>query len=193
MHSAAITSAIFIKKTDEDGRLVGTASHDLTARLTEITISPTDPSPSRILASLHLHTGPLTSISVNVPGSQLLTSSTDGLIGLWDTTVPKSDEVPLDDAPSERRKRRKIDDGQESRPKRKAPVAVLKSHTARISKAIFAQDGKSAVSAGFDSTVRTWDVESGVCTSTIVSGTIIIIVAIRCSSSLPDRICKTFP
>ncbi|GJE94165.1 NLE and WD40 domain-containing protein [Phanerochaete sordida] len=169
VHSAAITSATYVKKNGENTRLVATASHDLTARLAEISVSPVDPSPSRVVASLHLHTGPLTGISANTSGSQLLTSSADGLIGLWDTSIPKSDEVPLDDAPSERKKRRKLDEGQEARPKRKAPVAVLKSHTARVSKALFTRDGKSAVSAGFDSTVRTWDVENGVCTSTITA------------------------
>jgi ribosome biogenesis protein YTM1 len=56
--------------------------------------------------------------------------------------------------------------------KRKAPIAVLKSHTARVSKALFATGlpGKGkAYSCGFDSTVRTWDVESGVCVNTFVS------------------------
>ena len=52
---------------------------------------------------------------------------------------------------------------------------VLKGHTARVSKVVFAGDGNEggdggeAVSCGFDSTVRKWDVESGVCTTTIVS------------------------
>ena len=49
-------------------------------------------------------------------------------------------------------------------------LAVLKSHTAQVSKATFLQ-GKSenALSVGLDSTVRTWDTEHGVCTHTIVS------------------------
>ena len=167
VHSAAITSAVFVKtKSSDETKLVATASHDLTARLSEVTLSSPNPS-SKTLASLHLHTGPLTSISANASGSLMLTSSTDGLIGLWDATIPKTDEVHADDAPTERKKRRKLDDG-DAKPKRKAPTSVLKSHTARVSKAIFTRDSKNAVSAGFDSTVRTWDVENGVCTNTIV-------------------------
>lgn len=170
VHVAPITSAVFVQgyqSDDADTRLVATASHDLTARLTEITVTQADPSSSKALASLHLHTAPLTSISSS--GTHLLTASADGLIGLWDTSIPINDEVPAEEIPSERRKRRKLDGDLESRPKRKAPTSVLKSHTARVSKAIFARDGgKSAVSAGFDSTVRTWDVENGVCTNTIV-------------------------
>ncbi|EKM60514.1 uncharacterized protein PHACADRAFT_246512 [Phanerochaete carnosa HHB-10118-sp] len=169
VQSAAITSVAYVKKTNKDTQLVATASHDLTAKLTEVSISPSDPSPSRVLASLHLHTGPLTAISTNAAGSHLLTSSTDELIGLWDTSIPDYDEVPPDDASSERKKRRKLDDSQESRAKRKAPISVLKSHTARVSKAVFTKDNTNAVSAGFDSTVRTWDVENGVCTNTITA------------------------
>lgn len=50
------------------------------------------------------------------------------------------------------------------------PAAVLKSHTARVSKAIFdSTNPRSAYSCGWDSTVRSWDVESGVCVNTVVS------------------------
>lgn len=170
VHDAPITSAVFVRgylTGNDDVRLVVTASHDLTARMSEVSLSASDASPSKTVASLHLHTGPLTSVSAS--GSHLLTASADGLIGLWDTVIPKTDEVPLEDSSIERKKRRKLDDNQVSKPKRKAPTSVLKSHTARVSKAIFARnDDKIAVSAGFDSTVRTWDVENGVCTNTIV-------------------------
>ena len=155
--------------------MVASASHDLTARLTRINLSSESGRPeSQTLASLHLHTSPLSSIASNASGSHLLTSSWDGLIGLWDTSIPASDEVPfeeLSNATGERKKRRKIaEDGENARPKRKAPAAVLKSHTARVSRVVFGREatGASAYSCGFDSTVRTWDVENGVCTSTIV-------------------------
>lgn len=133
---------------------------------------------SKTLASLHLHTAPLSSITSNSSGSHILTSSWDGLIGLWDTTVPDSDEIPLTQiqAPGfngegDRKKRRKLDkdaDGS-GKGKRKGPNAVLKSHTARVSDVHFVRgDEGKAVSCGFDSTVREWDVENGVCTNTIV-------------------------
>ena len=100
-----------------------------------------------------------------------MTASWDGLIGLWDTIVPASDEVPLEES-GERKKRRKVANGDgdgEVRIKRKAPLNVLKSHTARVSKAAFVGQGREAVSVGLDETVRTWDVENGVCVNTIVS------------------------
>ncbi|KAF9234666.1 ribosome biogenesis protein YTM1 [Melanogaster broomeanus] len=117
------------------------------------------------LASLHLHTSPLSSIASDHTGSSLLTASWDHLIGHWDTKVPSEDEIAAE--AGERKKRRKIV-GEAERPKRKAPTTVLKSHTARVSKALFAPgSNQKAYSCGFDSTVRTWDVESGVCTDTI--------------------------
>ncbi|KAJ7687563.1 WD40-repeat-containing domain protein [Mycena olivaceomarginata] len=116
------------------------------------------------LASLHLHTAPLSAVSSNSSGSQILTASWDGLVGLWDTLVPDSDEVP-EPAAGDRKKRRKIEG---TKPKRKAPLMVLKSHTARVSGAVF-NDEKTAYSCGFDSTVRAWDLEHGVCSSTITS------------------------
>lgn len=131
---------------------------------------------ARPLASLHLHTGPVSSIASNSTGSHLLTASWDTLLALWDTTIPIEDEISLDAVEGpERKKRRKItaaaDEGAE-RPKRKVPVTVLKSHTGRVSKAIFSNDpmNKSAYSCGLDSTLRSWDVEMGVCTNTIVRG-----------------------
>jgi hypothetical protein len=190
VHSAAMTSAVFIRTaSSDDTKLVATASHDLTACISEIVFSSPNPS-SKTLASLHLHTGALTSVSAHPSGSLLLTSSTDGLIGLWDTTIPKTDEVPSEDASAERKKRRKLDDG-ESKPKRKAPTSVLKSHTARVSKAVFARDGgRTAVSAGFDSTVRMWDIENGVCTRTIVR-ILIFSHAAEVLTSRADRLRKT--
>ncbi|KAK7680320.1 ribosome biogenesis protein ytm1 [Cerrena zonata] len=172
LHEAPATSIAIIPNFDEKSHLVASGSHDLTARLTKISLS--DPLSSettsyQTLASLHLHTAPISSISSNASGKQLLTASWDGLIGLWDTIIPGSDEVPSEET-GERKKRRKITNGDgEQRVKRKAPLNVLKSHTARVSKAVFVGNGKEAVSAGLDETVRKWDVENGVCVNTITA------------------------
>jgi len=50
--------------------------------------------------------------------------------------------------------------------KTKAPSAVLRSHTARVSAVKSSPDGDT-VSCGFDSTIRTWDIERGLCSHTI--------------------------
>ncbi|KAJ7940911.1 WD40-repeat-containing domain protein [Mycena leptocephala] len=118
--------------------------------------------------SSSIHGAPITSFcivpSTSVDSHLILTASWDGLIGLWDTLVPDDDEVP-EPATGDRKKRRKIEG---NKPKRKAPLMVLKSHTARVSGAVFS-DEKTAYSCGFDSTVRAWDLEHGVCSHTITS------------------------
>jgi ribosome biogenesis protein YTM1 len=168
-HSAPITSMCVMPTTTDDSiYTIATSSHDLTCQITQINLEM--PSSSKALSSLHLHTAPVSSISSNTSGTQLLTSSWDGLIGLWDTTVPSSDEVP-EPTPNERdrKKRRRTENA--AKPKRKAPLLVLKSHTARVSKVLFSSGSEEnkAYSCGFDSTVRRWDTEYGVCEHTIVS------------------------
>ncbi|RPD60689.1 WD40 repeat-like protein [Lentinus tigrinus ALCF2SS1-6] len=176
-HSAPISSICVVPKSSssmsDDSVLIASASQDLTARITHVDLSPSGKAKSQTLASLHLHTAPVSSVSASLTGSHLLTSSWDGLIGLWDTSIPETDEVPADEVPGgERKKRRKItENGDAPPPKRKAPAAVFKSHIARVSRVLFGPDAKGAVaySCGFDSTVRTWDVENGVCASTITA------------------------
>ncbi|KAF9483286.1 ribosome biogenesis protein YTM1 [Pholiota conissans] len=162
-HTAPITSLSVIS-VDDSTFTVATSSQDLTAQITQITLGAS-PS-SKMLTSLHLHTAPVSSVSSNLAGTNLLTSSWDGLIGFWDTSIPSSDEVPepvLNER--DRKKRRKIEAS--AKPMRKAPLLVLKSHSARVSKVRFARDETKAVSCGFDSTVRMWNTEYGVCEHTI--------------------------
>ncbi|KAI0365393.1 WD40 repeat-like protein [Pilatotrama ljubarskyi] len=178
-HTAPATSVCVVPSSSTDSPdsfLLASASHDLTARLTRVSLSSSTSS-AETLASLHLHTAPLSSVAASP--THVLTSSWDGLIGLFSAAIPETDEVPLDASSGEGRtkKRRKVaEDGEEPgesrRPKRKAPAAVLKSHTARVSRVVIgrgAEAGWTAYSCGMDSTVRTWDVENGVCTSTITA------------------------
>jgi WD40 repeat protein len=97
-----------------------------------------------------------------------LTSSWDGLIGLWDTSIPAFDEISDPNISDRGKKRRRVDEA--PKPKRKAPLSVLKSHTSRVSNAIFSPSHqKKAYSCGLDSTVRIWDTEYGTCEYTFVS------------------------
>ena len=172
VHDAPVTSlSVDPTSISEDKSLmIATASHDLTGRLVRVSLEPdTGERTSSILASLHLHTSPLSDIAYSRSGEYLLTASWDTLIGLWDSNIPEEDEVDVVEVQTDRRKRRKVNGrDRELRPKRKTPSSVLKSHTARVSKAAFSSTGKSAFSCGFDSTVRSWDVENGVCINTIV-------------------------
>ncbi|KAJ7191081.1 WD40-repeat-containing domain protein [Mycena pura] len=162
IHGAPITSFCIVPFASVDSHLIVTASHDLTAQLTKVSLNSVKE--TKHLATFHLHTQPLSAVSSNSSGSQILTSSWDSLIGLWDTVVPDVDEVP-EPTTGDRKKRRKVE---EDRPKRKAPLMVLKSHTARVSGVVF-NDEKTAYSCGFDSTIRSWDLEHGVCANIITA------------------------
>ncbi|THH09763.1 hypothetical protein EW145_g1779 [Phellinidium pouzarii] len=192
-HTAPVTSVCLIptlNSTDNvnidsepEIRQLASASHDSTVRITSLTLSSSSSPSSRTLATLHLHTGPISSVAASPSGSNLLTAGWDSLVGIWDTTVPASDEVPAVSGvgQEERRKRRRIgakgagaqnrrsvDGGEEEAPWRKAPAAVLKSHTTRVTDATFSpHDAHRAFSCGLDSTVRSWDVETGVCVHTM--------------------------
>ena len=172
IHDAPVTS-LSIDTTSisqDEGLTIATASHDLTGRLVRISLDvDTGNRTSSVLASLHLHTSPLSSIAYSRSGEQLLTASWDSLVGLWDSRIPEEDEIDVIEVQTDRGKRRKVGGrDNELRPKRKVPTSVLKSHTARVSQAVFSSTGKIAFSCSFDSTVRSWDVENGVCANTIV-------------------------
>ncbi|KAG2749856.1 WD40 repeat-like protein [Suillus brevipes Sb2] len=152
LHQAPITSicvAPFLS-SDTESRILVSSSHDLTACLTHISLNSEIPTASTV-ASLHPHTSPLSSISTDVSGSHLLTSSWDGLIGVWDTSIPDDHQVN-----SERG-----DDRKSGR------YLIAHCTCQALSAAGELAKGKAYYSCGFDSTVRTWDVESGVCINTI--------------------------
>lgn len=170
VHNAPVTSLCLIPTANQNDskHTIASSSHDLTAAISNLELnSDGTPSTASVLATLHLHTAPVSSVASDSSGNHLLTSSWDGLIGLWNTDIPSTDEVPEpDNSGRERRKRRKI--ANDSNPRRKAPINVLKSHTSRVSRVVFGEKPGVAYSCGFDSTVRLWDTELGVSTQTIV-------------------------
>lgn len=168
LHAAPMTSFTVVPSrpahSDQD-MLVVTASHDCTAQISRVSLCEAETTCTP-LATLHLHDSPVADVASSRDGENILTAGWDGLIGIWSTNVPETDEVPLETvAGPERKKRRKLQES--SSVKTKAPSAVLRSHTARVSAVRFSSGG-GAVSCGFDSTVRTWDVERGLCAHTIV-------------------------
>ncbi|KAH9178781.1 WD40 repeat-like protein [Lactarius sanguifluus] len=169
LHAAPITSFAItssLPATSDDDLLVVTASHDRTAQISRVLLDGAQSTTSTPLATLHLHDAPIADVASTRDGKYVLTAGWDGLIGLWSTSIPEADEVPLDAVTGpERKKRRKVQDG--GPVKTKAPSAVLRSHTARVSAVKSSSSGGDAVSCGFDSTIRTWDVERGLCAHTI--------------------------
>jgi ribosome biogenesis protein YTM1 len=123
-HTGPVTSARWItpKLTTHSGgaKTLVTGSHDGTAMIVEIPNSegPTNEPSSTRLASLHLHSGPISSVIANQAGTHILTSGWDTILGVFSAEIPEEDEVPEDASVLPRKKRRKTAE-KENRPKRK--------------------------------------------------------------------------
>ncbi|KAF8343088.1 ribosome biogenesis protein YTM1 [Cantharellus anzutake] len=176
-HSGPISDASWVPSSSSPPSLFLSSSYDTTARI--ISYDAIENDTPKSLASMHLHTQPISSARADSNGEFALTASWDQLIGLWTLKIPEAHEVhaPEQVIQTTSRKRRKLGKGNgfdssdaDSNVMRKAPEMVLKSHTGRVSKALFDPLGrKEAWSAGWDCTVRKWDVETGICLQTVTS------------------------
>ncbi|KZT50254.1 WD40 repeat-like protein [Calocera cornea HHB12733] len=167
-HTGAVTGLAAFNAPGEyglgEGQVVASSSHDRSVHLHYI---PTTGEPT-LLTTLHTSPAQVSSVAVNAQGSSLVTATWDGLVGLFNTSLPTSHELPAEeDAESSRKKRRKLaptaTEGEEAREVfRKAPELVLRGHQGKVSKAVWDLDGRSVFSAGWDFTVRQWDAGTGV-------------------------------
>ncbi|KAG9018277.1 ribosome biogenesis protein ytm1 [Tulasnella sp. 427] len=185
-HSAPVSSICIVPPasthmSDNDSILIASASYDTTARIVSVPLAlpnpdDMDPQYPKPLTSLCLHTSTVSSISASTSGRNVLTGGWDSFVGVWSTEIPETDEVDEVVYPSfdaDRKKRRKVSKKDPNGPVRKAPQTVLKSHTNRVSSVRWSPLGRAeeniAYSCGWDFTVRSWDVEVGVCTATLTA------------------------
>ena len=134
-HNGPVTSARWVTPDiaahSGEAKTLVTGSHDGTAMIVEILHSeePMNGPSSTQLASLRLHSGPISSVTANQAGTLILTSGWDTLLGIFSADIPAEDEVPEGAAMLPRKKRRKVAEI-ENRPKRKvqhvpdAPLSV---------------------------------------------------------------------
>ncbi|KAG2340398.1 WD40 repeat-like protein [Suillus weaverae] len=125
VHQSPITSVCVVPSSSSDtqSRILASSSHDLTACLTRISLSPESPTASTV-TSLHQPTILYIYLSI------WMVSSVSG-----------TPQYPM----TTKRKRRKTTS---AKIKRKASIVVLKSHTARVSKAFFAASEPAKGKAG---------------------------------------------
>jgi WD40 repeat protein len=108
---------------------------------------------------LYGHKASVDALALHAPSNRILSGSSDHSVGLWSTKKSEAPEAPsalLPSAVLRGSKKRKINTSVNT-PQR-GPLALLKSHSAPVSNAIFdPQDHTVGYSTSWDHTLRTWD------------------------------------
>ncbi|GHJ87698.1 hypothetical protein NliqN6_4100 [Naganishia liquefaciens] len=156
--------------------LVGAGGVDRQAhifRIPSLVNSSANQTPQEIM-TLHLHTGPISSVAPSRSFEHVLTSSWDGLLGVFALPTATNPLEETHDLPAEpksylpgqnSKKKRKLagaaGDAQ-SGGWRKQPDMVMRGHTARIAGAIWDKEDRNRVwSAAWDGSVRGWEADIG--------------------------------
>ncbi|OAX84994.1 ribosome biogenesis protein YTM1 [Emergomyces africanus] len=158
-HTASIKSARMVSPNQ-----IVSSGIDRTVRLWKYSESE-DGFSATITPQLELygHKGSVDSIAVHSQSHRILSASADHSVGFWSTKKSDSPAAPenlLPSSTSRSSKRRKLNSSV-SVPQR-GPLALLKSHTAPVSAAIFdAKDSTVGYSTSWDHSLRTWDLVTG--------------------------------
>lgn len=154
-HSSSIKATKFISPTS-----IVSAGLDRTVRLWKYSESE-DGFSGKITPQLELygHKSGINSLAVHAPSNRILSASADHNVGFWSTKkseAPAAPEDLLPSAASRTSKKRKLNASVSV--SQRGPLALLSSHTAPVSDAIFdANDSTVGYSASWDHSLRTWD------------------------------------
>ncbi|RAH57003.1 microtubule associated protein [Aspergillus piperis CBS 112811] len=154
-HGASIKAAKFVSPNT-----IVSAGLDRTVRLWKYNESD-DGFSGKITPQIELygHKSGINSLAVHAPSNRILSASADHNIGFWSTKksdAPAAPENLVPSAASRSSKRRKVSSSV-STPQR-GPLALLSSHTAPVSAAIFdTNDSTVGYSTSWDHSLRTWD------------------------------------
>ncbi|KAJ9102454.1 hypothetical protein QFC21_002854 [Naganishia friedmannii] len=165
--------------TQNENILVGAGGVDRQAHIFRIPslldMSATAATPPQEIMTLHLHTGPISSITPSRNYEHVLTSSWDGLLGVFSLPTPAK---PLEETHDLSAEPKSYLPGQNSKKKRKLagaaggdtqlggwrkqPDMIMRGHTARIGGAIWDKEDRNKVwSAAWDGSVRGWEADLG--------------------------------
>ncbi|OWZ69481.1 ribosome biogenesis protein YTM1 [Cryptococcus neoformans] len=182
--SLGATSCTWVSpQTQETDILVAAGGVDRQTHVYSIpSLSPDTADAPRELYTLHGHTGPVSSVIASSSGKEIVTGSWDGNINLYvlPDAEPTEHQVPADPVsylPGQgTKKRRKLEKDQEKAPIegltdgdatgeggwRRAPDAVMRGHAGRVGGLVWDKlDSGKIWSAGWDGSVRGWEVETG--------------------------------
>ncbi|KAL3472190.1 WD40-repeat-containing domain protein [Aspergillus californicus] len=154
-HTSSIKMAKFVSPNS-----IVSAGLDRTIRLWKYSENENGFS-GKIASQLELygHKSAINSLAVHAPSNRILSASADHSVGFWSTKkseAPAAPEDLLPSAASKASKRRKLNPAVSI--SNRGPLALLSSHTAPVSAAIFdANDSTVGYSASWDHSLRTWD------------------------------------
>ncbi|KAJ1949695.1 ribosome biogenesis protein ytm1 [Linderina macrospora] len=116
----------------------------------------------RALYAARGHTDSVEDVAVNPSGTHFVTASADATIRFWSLAVPKESEQVGEQPMAKKRKGSRMGEVVT-----KAAIGTLAGHVGGVTCVGFNKDQESQVfSGGWDHSVRTWDVASGVNLST---------------------------
>ncbi|KAJ1957193.1 ribosome biogenesis protein ytm1 [Dipsacomyces acuminosporus] len=129
------------------------------------------------------HTDSIEAVSINPSNTHFVTASADSTIRFWSLAVPKqSEDGEVHNGESATSKKRK---GANSDIMTKAAIGTLNGHVGAVTSVCFNKDQESQVfSGGWDHSVRTWDVASGVNVSTSLCDKVVLDVDYSAHSQL---------
>ncbi|BGP15196.1 hypothetical protein JCM10213_000854 [Rhodosporidiobolus nylandii] len=187
-HDQSVLSACYVPHPlgSEEKRWIASGGMDRVGRVWEYTVPPLSltsetpvPAP-QTLYTLSLHQAPISSVrSRPLPSTStaptasphLLTAGWDGLVGLWDLSPGVNEGDALEEDGDRKKKRRR----QSTTVVNKTPLTVLQGHVGKVSRAVFDRnDVTKAYSAGWDHSVRSWDLSIGAETSSKTSDKVLL-------------------
>jgi WD40 repeat protein len=143
----------------------------------------------RVKMVLEGHEDMVTTLALSPDGQQLLSGSLDKTVCVWDLgSVQELGQVAGQYASVKRDER--------DSPGRLAPRATLEGHANRINCLRWTPCGSAAISSSTDSTLRLWDITSGICLSEMKGhGSLVSSIDISkdgtiCASASGDTVCK---
>ena len=156
---------------------VDRAVHVFTIPSLEPDVAASEANTGREIYTLMGHTGPISSIAASAAGKELVSASWDGNLNLYTIPSEEPEEHELAAEPTSylpgQKKRRKmneergpiegLNDGDVGTGGwRRAPSGLMRGHKGRIGGVTWDKEDSSRVwTAGWDGSVRGWDVESG--------------------------------
>jgi len=150
-HTAPIKAVAWVSISDTMASFVS-ASHDQTAMLWEWNVS------SNAVECVHVcrgHARGLECVAVSQDAARFATGGWDALLKIWSASLHSTSDG--DDGESASKKLKQ--EGNKSQVR--TPLVTLKGHREAVSAVCWLRDAAQVVTASWDHTLRTWDVDSG--------------------------------